>query len=71
MLLRTSILAATALIAASLAAQAAPLIYVDDTAGNIGTVDVPTQAVTVIGNVGVVLTDIAFSPTNFETHVGG
>ena len=44
------------------ATHAAPLIYVDDAGGNIGTVDVATRAATVIGNAGVTLTDIAFSP---------
>ena len=38
-------------------------LSIDDSAGNIGTVDLTTQSVTVIGNAGVVLTDIAFSPS--------
>jgi len=37
-------------------------IYVIDSSGNLGTVDVSSCAATVIGNMGVVLTDIAFSP---------
>ncbi|HEY0418576.1 MAG TPA: PEP-CTERM sorting domain-containing protein [Acetobacteraceae bacterium] len=44
--------------------KSAPVIYVDDASGNIGTVDVPTRAVTVIGNAGVVLTDIAFNSSS-------
>ncbi len=43
---------------------AGPVIWIDDGAGTIGTVDVATDAVTVIGNAGADLTDIAFSPTN-------
>jgi hypothetical protein len=42
---------------------AAPTLWVDDANGNIGTVDVATGAATVIGNSGVMLTDIAFDPT--------
>jgi hypothetical protein len=42
--------------------EAAPVLWVDDAFGNLGTVDVATGAVTVIGNTGVVLTDIAFDP---------
>lgn len=44
-------------------AQAAPILYIDDTAGNIGTVDVATGAAHVIGNTGHTLTDIAFDPS--------
>src|SRR5436305_498756 len=43
-------------------AQATPVIYIDDSDGILGKVDVPTGNVTVIGNMGVVLTDIAFAP---------
>jgi hypothetical protein len=43
-------------------AHADPIIWVDDSVGNIGKVDVPTGAVTFVGNAGVVLTDIAFDP---------
>lgn len=41
---------------------AAPIIYVDDVSGNLGTVDVATGSATVIGNMGHVMTDIAFAP---------
>jgi hypothetical protein len=44
-------------------AHAVPVMHVDDAAGNLGTVDVATGNATVIGNMGVVMTDIAFSPT--------
>jgi len=38
-------------------------LWVDDSRGNIGLVDLATGTVTAVGNSGVVLTDIAFSPT--------
>jgi hypothetical protein len=42
---------------------AAPIqMWVDDSAGEIGTVNVTTGAVTLVGNAGVTLTDIAFAP---------
>ncbi|MHB1025274.1 MAG: PEP-CTERM sorting domain-containing protein [Desulfobacteria bacterium] len=44
------------------ASFAAPVIFVDDDRGNLGTVDVQTGAVTLIGNMGQVMTDIAFAP---------
>lgn len=44
-------------------AVAAPIMHVHDSAGNLGTVDVATGVVSPIGNMGVQLTDIAFSPT--------
>ncbi len=44
-------------------AIAAPVLWIDDANGNIGTVDVATGAYTQIGNAGVVLTDIAFDPS--------
>jgi hypothetical protein len=43
--------------------SAGPILWVDDSAGRIGTVDVATGAATVVGNAGVVLTDIAFDPS--------
>jgi hypothetical protein len=43
--------------------QAAPIMWVDDASGNLGTVDVATGNVTLIGNTGIVLTDIAFDPS--------
>jgi hypothetical protein len=38
-------------------------MYVDDSAGNLGTVDVTTGAVVIIGNMGAPMTDIAFDPS--------
>lgn len=43
-------------------AVATPILWIDDVAGNIGTVDIATGTVNVIGSAGVVLTDIAFDP---------
>lgn len=43
-------------------AVAAPILWVDDASGLLGRVDVATGAVTVVGNMGVVMTDIAFDP---------
>jgi len=43
-------------------ANAGPIIWVDDSRGNVGTVDISAGTSTVIGNAGVVLTDIAFDP---------
>ena len=44
-------------------AQALPsgVLYIDDIAGNVGTVNLSSGAVQVLGNAGVVLTDIAFT----------
>jgi len=58
-------LAAIALVATlgSGVVLAGPVMYVDDSRGNLGTVDVATGAAVTIGNMGVVMTDIAFSPT--------
>jgi len=46
----------------TLTAAGGPVVHVDDSSGNLGIVDVSSGAVTVIGNMGVVLTDIAFAP---------
>src|SRR5215213_8992014 len=45
-------------------ALAGPIMHVHDSSGNLGTVDVTTGSVTVIGNMatGQVMTDIAFDP---------
>lgn len=43
--------------------HAATVMHVHDSAGNLGTVDVSTGAVSTIGNMGVQLTDIAFDPS--------
>ena len=40
-----------------------PVIWIDDATGNIGTVDLKTDAVTLVGQSGQELTDIAFSPS--------
>ena len=41
-------------------ALALPVVYIDDSAGLLGKVDVQTGATTIIGATGVALTDIAF-----------
>ena len=44
-------------------AWAAPVLWIDDSANNLGTVDIGTNTVTVIGNMGGdTMTDIAFAP---------
>ena len=43
-------------------ANASPLLWIDDSAGRIGTVDVATGVDTLVGNSGAALTDIAFDP---------
>lgn len=43
--------------------SAAPVLWVDDSSGGLGKVDVATGAVTMVGNMGVVMTDIAFDPS--------
>jgi hypothetical protein len=52
---------ATVLLSANV--YAAPVLWVDDAAGNLGTVDLNTGAVTVIGNTHQTLVDIAFDPS--------
>lgn len=42
--------------------MAAPVMYVDDSNGKLGTVNVGTGAVDLIGSMGDVMTDIAFDP---------
>lgn len=49
------------LVAASPAFPA--VMYVHDSSGNLGTVDTATGSASVIGNMGVQMTDIAFDPT--------
>jgi PEP-CTERM motif len=44
------------------AVAAAPIMYVDDSNGRLGTVNVETGAVNLIGSMGTVMTDIAFDP---------
>ena len=43
-------------------ASATPILWVGDSSGKLGTVDVATGAVNVIGNMGQSMTDIAFDP---------
>ncbi|PKO51869.1 MAG: hypothetical protein CVU28_10860, partial [Betaproteobacteria bacterium HGW-Betaproteobacteria-21] len=43
--------------------SAAPIMHVHDSSGMLATVDVMTGAVSTIGNMGVVMTDIAFDPS--------
>jgi len=42
--------------------NASPILWIDDSAGRIGTVDVATGVDTLVGNSGAALTDIAFDP---------
>lgn len=46
----------------ALPALASPVLWIDDAAGNIGTVDVQTGEVHLVGASGAMLTDIAFDP---------
>ncbi len=50
----------TALATSIVGAVAAPIMHVHDSSGNLGTVDVATGDVNLIGNMGVTMTDIAF-----------
>jgi hypothetical protein len=50
------------MISSSTAQAAGPILWVDDDQGEIGKVDMSTGQVTLVGNAGVVLTDIAFDP---------
>jgi len=43
--------------------SAAPVLWIDDSSGNLGKVDVATGAVTMVGNMGITMTDIAFDPS--------
>jgi hypothetical protein len=51
-------------------ATAAPVLWVSDVNGNLGTVDVATDKVKVIGNMGHVMTDIAFDPMGHLYGIG-
>jgi streptogramin lyase len=42
--------------------NAAPVLWSGDSSGRLGTVDVATGNVNIIGNMGVTVTDIAFDP---------
>lgn len=59
--LRKPILIACLAIAAN--ANADPVLWVDDSSGKLGKVDVSTGAVTLVGTMGAVMTDIAFDPS--------
>ena len=54
---------AIACLALAAGANAAPVLWIDDGAGRLGKVDVATGTVTMVGNMGAVMTDIAFDPT--------
>lgn len=58
---RTSV--ACALFSAAIAAHAAPILWVSTGGNGLATVDVATGTTSFVGNTGVTLTDIAFSPT--------
>lgn len=60
--LRMKLLAAALALAAG-TAGAAPVLWFSDSAGRLGTVDIATSSATLVGNMGVQMTDIAFSPT--------
>src|SRR5436190_2757551 len=64
-LMRTNKWLATAALAVTLSSGvlAAPILWVDDSDGTLGTVDVATGLATVIGQMPVVMTDIAFDPS--------
>lgn len=59
MVIKNILLGAVTLSAAT-SLSAAPTVYVADENGNLATVDVTTGTATLIGNSGIVLTDIAF-----------
>jgi hypothetical protein len=61
MRIRSSVMVAVVAILTG-SAQAAPILWVNDSEGNIGKVDVATGDVELVGNAGVVLTDIGFDP---------
>ena len=62
-LIKTALATVVMVAAVGTPVVAAPILYIDDNAGNLGTVDVATGAVTVIGNTGLFFVDIAFDPT--------
>ena len=61
--LRTIASALFAGLCAGQLAYADPILWVGDQLGKLGTVDVATGTVSVVGSMGSVMTDIAFSPT--------
>ena len=58
-----TLLASAMLLAFAAPAQAGPIMHVHDSSGKLGTVDVATGNVNIIGSMGVVMTDIAFNPS--------
>lgn len=58
-----SVLGAFAILSIAAFASASPTLWIDDGSGVLGTVDVATGSASVVGNMGVIMTDIAFSPT--------
>lgn len=53
----------TMLMAWAASAHALPDLWVSDAAGRLGTVDVATGSVSVVGSMGVTMTDLAFDPS--------
>src|SRR5262245_19195806 len=62
MVKRTLLAMAVGTVLNTASASAGPIMHVHDAAGVLGTLDVATGTVTVIGNMGVTMTDIAFDP---------
>ena len=62
---------ASGLLAVSVSALAAPQLWVDDSAGRLGKVDVSTGTVNIVGNMGVVMADIAFDPVGHLFGIAG
>lgn len=60
---RMSALVILAELGAAPLAQAAPLLWISDSAGRLGTVDVATGATVQVGAMGVAMTDLAFDPS--------
>ena len=60
--IHTLLIATILFIFGSVNADAVPIMHVHDSSGNLGTVDAQTGDVNLIGNMGVVLADIAFDP---------
>ena len=62
---------ASGLLAVSVPALAGSQLWVDDSAGRLGKVDVSTGAVTIVGSMGVVMADIAFDPFGHLFGIAG
>lgn len=61
--LMSSVVLFATLSSISFTASAAPILWIGDSSGNLGTIDVSNGNVNVIGNMGQVMTDIAFDPS--------